>query len=127
MRQAALGRSGATVSALGLGCAGMSSSQEGQAHAAMAAALDAGITFFDTADLYGRGRSETLIGSFLAQAGRDRVILATKFGSMPGAGRRRRPWGSQRQQRSILYSAGLRRLVAAAGNRRDRSVLHAPA
>ena len=58
---------------------------EAEAHAAMAAALDHGINFFDTSDLYGVGRSEALMGRFLARAGRSRVLVATKFGSIPGA------------------------------------------
>ena len=56
---------------------------EGQSFAAMEAALDAGIDFFDTADLYGKGGNEQLIGRFMRGAGRDRVCIATKFGSLP--------------------------------------------
>jgi aryl-alcohol dehydrogenase-like predicted oxidoreductase len=56
---------------------------ENQSMATMQCALDAGIDFFDTADLYGIGHNEELIGSFLKKAGRKRVILATKFGSLP--------------------------------------------
>jgi aryl-alcohol dehydrogenase-like predicted oxidoreductase len=82
-----LGSSGWTVSALGLGCVGMSraygDADEAQSMATMQAALDAGIDFFDTADLYGVGENEALIGRFIRRAGRDRVILATKFGSLP--------------------------------------------
>jgi aryl-alcohol dehydrogenase-like predicted oxidoreductase len=82
-----LGRSGQTVSALGLGCVGMSqaygAADEAQSMATMQCALDQGIDFFDTADLYGVGHNEELIGRFLKQAGRARVILATKFGSLP--------------------------------------------
>jgi aryl-alcohol dehydrogenase-like predicted oxidoreductase len=89
MRRTELGRSGSTVPVLGLGCAGMAkafgTAEEPDAKATMHAALDAGMTFFDTADLYGVGKSESLIGSFIAEAGRDRVTIATKFGSMPGA------------------------------------------
>jgi aryl-alcohol dehydrogenase-like predicted oxidoreductase len=85
MRRTALG-GGVTVSALGLGCAGIGRGvSESDAHATMEAALAAGIDFFDTSDLYGVGASESLIGGFIARAGRGRVVLGTKFGSMPGA------------------------------------------
>ena len=83
MRRTRLGLTGATVSALGLGCAGMV--LEDDAMPTMHAALEVGMDFFDTADLYGVGRSERLIGGFIDAAGRDRVTIATKFGSMPGA------------------------------------------
>ena len=79
MERTALGRHGAAVSALGLGCAAL---REGDG-ATIAAALDAGIGFFDTSDLYGVGRSEALLGICLA--GKGRATIATKFGSMPGA------------------------------------------
>ena len=86
MQRTALGQTGLTVSALGLGCAGIGrGTLEADAHATMAAALDAGIDFFDTSDLYGVGASESLIGSFIAKAGRGRITVGTKFGSMPGA------------------------------------------
>jgi aryl-alcohol dehydrogenase-like predicted oxidoreductase len=71
------------VSAVGLGCAGMGRGDEAAALATMAAALDLGIDFFDTSDLYGVGRGEELIGRFLS--GRSSVTVATKFGSIPGA------------------------------------------
>jgi aryl-alcohol dehydrogenase-like predicted oxidoreductase len=84
-----LGRSGITVSALGLGCVSMSDAygqaSESESFAAMQAALDSGIDFFDTADMYGRGGNESLIGRFMKKAGRDRVFIGTKFGSIPAA------------------------------------------
>ncbi len=81
-----LGNSGLTVSVVGLGCnnlgrAGtLTESQEGT-DAVVQAALEAGITFFDVADTYGRepGLSETLLGKALA-GHRDDVVVATKFG-----------------------------------------------
>ncbi len=82
-----LGSSGRTVSAVGLGCVGMSqaygAADEAQSMSTMQCALDHGIDFFDTSDLYGVGHNEELIGRFLKTAGRSRVILATKFGSLP--------------------------------------------
>jgi aryl-alcohol dehydrogenase-like predicted oxidoreductase len=56
---------------------------EVQSMATMHVALERGIDFFDTADLYGLGHNEELIGRFLQQAGRERVTVATKFGSLP--------------------------------------------
>jgi aryl-alcohol dehydrogenase-like predicted oxidoreductase len=82
-----LGRTGITVSALGLGCVGMSgaygSADETQSFEAMHAALDRGMDFFDTADLYGVGQNEELIGRFIKKAGPGRITIATKFGSLP--------------------------------------------
>jgi len=87
MYRLTLGRSGQTVSALGLGCVGMSQAygpaDESQSMETMQCALDQGIGLFDTSDLYGVGHNEELIGRFLKKAGRQRVFLATKFGSIP--------------------------------------------
>jgi aryl-alcohol dehydrogenase-like predicted oxidoreductase len=73
-----------TVSALGLGCMGMSEfygpSDEQQSIATIHRALDVGVTFLDTADMYGQGHNETLVGKAIAGR-RDEVQLATKFGN----------------------------------------------
>ena len=78
-----LGRQGLTVSALGLGCMGMSDFYAGrddvESEATLLHALDRGITFFDTADAYGPGRNEELVGRVLGPH-RQRIVLATKFG-----------------------------------------------
>ena len=81
MRQNVLGRSGLSVSAVGLGCNNFGRRLDrAGTRAVIDAALDAGITFFDTADVYGGdGASERLIGAALLGR-RDRVVLATKFG-----------------------------------------------
>jgi aryl-alcohol dehydrogenase-like predicted oxidoreductase len=87
MHQNQLGRSGLTVSAVGLGCNnfGRRLDRTGT-QAVVDAALDAGITFFDTADIYGgEGTSERLIGEVLGDR-RNRVVLATKFGMDMGDG-----------------------------------------
>jgi aryl-alcohol dehydrogenase-like predicted oxidoreductase len=69
-----------TVSVIGLGCNNFGGRLDERATAAVVdAALDAGITFFDTADIYGRTKSEEYLGRIL-EGRRDRVVLATKFG-----------------------------------------------
>jgi len=83
MKQRRLGSSGIEVSALGLGCMGMSefygAGDEKESLLTLDRALELGITFFDTADAYGRGANEELLGR--AFKGRfDRLVLATKFG-----------------------------------------------
>jgi aryl-alcohol dehydrogenase-like predicted oxidoreductase len=87
MKHVPLGRTGHTVPAIGFGCAGLSQSRDEAAGAlameTMQAALDRGMNFFDTADLYGVGHNEELIGRFIKTGARDRVILCTKFGSLP--------------------------------------------
>ena len=80
-----LGRTGRPVSVIGLGCWQLGSDWgdigEDQALAILAAAVDSGVTFLDTADVYGDGRSEGLIGRFLAQRGPDAgLTVATKMG-----------------------------------------------
>lgn len=81
--QRALGRSGLTVSALGLGCMGMSQSygpgDDTESIATIHRALDLGVTFLDTADMYGPYLNEQLVGRAIAGR-RDEVVLATKFG-----------------------------------------------
>jgi aryl-alcohol dehydrogenase-like predicted oxidoreductase len=83
MQTRQLGRSGLTVSIIGLGCMGMSefygTRDDAESVATILAALDAGITLFDTADIYGPHTNEELVGRALAGR-RDRVVLATKFG-----------------------------------------------
>jgi aryl-alcohol dehydrogenase-like predicted oxidoreductase len=73
------------VSVLGLGCAAiMGRSSRRESHAALGAAFDAGINFFDTARSYGYGASEGLLGDFL-RGRRDRAVVCTKFGILPAA------------------------------------------
>ncbi len=85
MRERTLG--GLTVSALGLGCMGMSAyygaHDDAESTRTIHLALDAGVTFFDTADLYGPFTNERLLGAALASH-RDEVVIATKFGNEIG-------------------------------------------
>ncbi len=82
-----LGRQGLEVSALGLGCMGMSdfygTRDEAESIATINRALDLGVTFLDTADMYGVGANEELIGRAVRER-RDGVVVATKFGNVRG-------------------------------------------
>ena len=84
MQKRTLGKSGLEVSALGLGCMGMSTSygppqDKREMASLLQAAVDRGVTFFDTAEVYGPLTNETLVGEALAPF-RGRVAIATKFG-----------------------------------------------
>jgi aryl-alcohol dehydrogenase-like predicted oxidoreductase len=83
-----LGKSHLSVSALGLGCMGMSefygATDEAESIATIHSALDHGMNFLDTADVYGQGRNEELVGKAL-RGRRDDVVLATKFGNVRSA------------------------------------------
>ncbi|PSB34205.1 aldo/keto reductase [Chlorogloea sp. CCALA 695] len=87
MQQRKLGNQGLTVSELGLGCMGMSEfygkGDETESIATIHRALELGVTFLDTADMYGRGENEELVGRAIAQH-REQVIIATKFGIQRG-------------------------------------------
>lgn len=79
-----LGGSAKSVSVLGLGCAPMlGRAGRRESLAALGAAFDAGITFFDTARSYGYGACEGLLGEFFQGARREKVVLCTKFGILP--------------------------------------------
>jgi aryl-alcohol dehydrogenase-like predicted oxidoreductase len=80
-----LGKSSLVVSAMGLGCMGMSQSygtpDDAESVATIHHAIDRGITMLDTADMYGGGKNEELVGAAIAKR-RNEIILATKFGNM---------------------------------------------
>jgi aryl-alcohol dehydrogenase-like predicted oxidoreductase len=82
-----LGSNGPEVSAIGLGCMGMSefygSGSEQESIATIHHAIERGVTFLDTADMYGVGKNEELVGKAIAER-RDQVFLATKFGNVRG-------------------------------------------
>ncbi|MHB1171340.1 MAG: aldo/keto reductase [Lacisediminihabitans sp.] len=112
-----LGRSGLVVSTIGLGCNNFGRAKtvtETQAgtDAVIHAAIDAGVTLFDTADIYGseRGLSETLMGNSL-KGRRGEIVLATKFG-MDMGGANGPDWGARGSRRYIRLAieASLRRL-----------------
>src|SRR5438270_6557522 len=91
MNKRKLGQSGLEVSELGLGCMGMSefygAADEGESIATIHRALDLGVNFLDTADMYGPFTNEQLVGKAIRDR-RGRLVLATKFGN------ERRPDGS---------------------------------
>jgi aryl-alcohol dehydrogenase-like predicted oxidoreductase len=82
------GRTGVSIPVLGLGCSGMShaygQSDEGEAFATLRTALDLGVSLLDTSDSYGHGHNESLIGRFIKEVGRERVVVATKVGDVRG-------------------------------------------
>jgi aryl-alcohol dehydrogenase-like predicted oxidoreductase len=88
MKMRRLGKSGLEVSALGLGCMGLSfgygpATEKEQAIKLIRTAYDGGVTFFDTAEAYGPYLNEEVVGEALAPV-RDKVVIATKFGFIDG-------------------------------------------
>src|SRR5512132_2122775 len=113
MQKRTLGRDGLEVSALGFGCMGISfgygqptTREDGMA--IIRAAVDGGVTFFDTAEAYGPFASEELVGEALAPV-RDQVVIATKFGFKDGvtsSGTDSRPSASARSRRRRSGASG---------------------
>ncbi|HET7387810.1 MAG TPA: aldo/keto reductase [Nocardioidaceae bacterium] len=107
-----LGSSGLMVSVVGLGCNAFGSRADEQtAQGVVHAALDAGITLFDTSDTYGRGASEEMLGKALGKH-REDVVVATKFG-MDMHGANGPDWGARASRRYLrkAVEASLRRLA----------------
>jgi aryl-alcohol dehydrogenase-like predicted oxidoreductase len=104
-----LGSTGLQVSEIGLGCNnfGVRTPDQDQVNAVVRAALDAGITLFDTADVYGAGKSEGMLGAALGATRKD-VVLATKFAVPTSPG----PYGGGGSRRYVVRAveASLRRL-----------------
>ena len=115
MQTRKLGISGLEVSALGLGCMGMSmnygpSPDKAEMIALMRAAVDRGVTFFDTAEVYGPFDNEILVGEALAPV-RDQVVIATKFGiEVDPETRARRGLNSRPEHIRMVVEASLKRL-----------------
>jgi aryl-alcohol dehydrogenase-like predicted oxidoreductase len=86
MEQRRLGNTGPAVSAIGLGCMGMSDfygpADRDEGVATIHAALDAGVTLLDTGDFYGMGHNEMLIGDAIAGRHREDYLLSVKFGAL---------------------------------------------
>ncbi|MHB1301913.1 MAG: aldo/keto reductase [Acidiphilium sp.] len=101
------------VSALGLGCMGMSDfyagRDEAEARATLDRALERGVTFFDTADMYGFGDNERLLAPFV-QANRGKIVLATKFGNEFSADRKRLGINGRPEYVKSACDASLQRL-----------------
>jgi aryl-alcohol dehydrogenase-like predicted oxidoreductase len=105
VRTRRLGSDGPEVSVVGLGCNNFGGRVDlDGTRAVVDAAIDAGVTLFDTADIYGGGRSEEFLGEIL-EGRRERVVLATKWGSQTGG----QPGGSRAYIRKAI-EASLRRL-----------------
>src|SRR5271166_3863953 len=115
MKTRELGRSGLTVSALGLGCMGMSTNygapeDKGAMVKLMRDAVDRGVTFFDTAEVYGPFANEELVGEGLAPV-RDKVVIATKFGfDIDSKTHARKGFTSKPEHIRKVVEASLRRL-----------------
>lgn len=117
-----LGRSGLKVSVLGLGCNNFGARLDVEGTATVVhATLDAGISFFDTANTYGAGKSEEYLGKALAGHNRDELVVATKSGMKAGEG----PYGSgaSRKHMTSECEKSLRRLGM---DYIDLYYLHAP-
>jgi len=116
MQKRKLGRSQLEVSALGLGCMGLSHAygqpvEKRQGIALIRAAFDRGVTFFDTAEVYGPFTNEDLVGEALLPF-RDQVVVATKFGFDldPASGERRAGLNSRPEHIRQVVEASLKRL-----------------
>ncbi len=117
MKMLKLGNTGPEVSALGLGCMGMSGmygpSDRAESLATIDASLDAGINLLDTGDFYGMGHNEMLIGEALRGVKRDSVVLSVKFGALRGPDveldRLRRPAGGDQEFPRLFTPASRRR------------------
>ena len=116
MQKRKLGKSGLEVSAIGFGCMGLNHAYgpavERQAGVALIrTAVDRGVTFFDTAEVYGPFTNEDLVGAALVPV-RDRVVIATKFGFDvdPSTGERRAGLNSRPEHIKAVADASLKRL-----------------
>ncbi len=115
MQKRKLGTSGLEVSAIGLGCMGMSfgygpAKNEQEMISVIRSAVDLGVTFFDTAEVYGPFANEKLVGKALSPV-RDRVVIATKFGfNIDAEGKQQPGLNSRPEHIREVAEASLRRL-----------------
>jgi aryl-alcohol dehydrogenase-like predicted oxidoreductase len=113
MNQRELGRTGLRVSAIGLGCMGMSEfygrPDEGEAILTLHRALELGVTLLDTADMYGRGANELLLGKALAGR-REQAVVATKLGIVRTDDKSLRVFNGKPEYVKEACDASLRRL-----------------
>ncbi|WP_460450459.1 aldo/keto reductase [Alsobacter sp. SYSU BS001988] len=113
MKTRRLGRTGPVVSAIGLGCSGMSSDygvpDDAESTATIRLAIDRGVTLFDTSDAYGAGRNEELIGAAVAGR-RQGLVIATKFGNIRGPNGERGGVNGKPDYVPVACEASLRRL-----------------
>jgi aryl-alcohol dehydrogenase-like predicted oxidoreductase len=114
MQKRQLGKSGIEVSEIGLGCMGLShgygpATETRQAVSLIRAAVDRGVTFFDTAEVYGPYLNEEVVGEALAPV-RDQVVIATKFGFTFGSDNRQQILNSQPEHIRWAVEGSLKRL-----------------
>ena len=113
MEQRTLGRNGPLVSAIGLGCSGMSADygvpDDAESIATVHRAIDLGVNLFDTSDAYGAGKNEELLGRAL-KGKRQGLIVASKFGNIRGPGGQRGGTNSHPDYVPLACEASLKRL-----------------
>jgi aryl-alcohol dehydrogenase-like predicted oxidoreductase len=114
MEKRSLGTQGLVVSAIGLGCSGMSSDygvpDDQESTATIHRAIDLGVTLFDTSDAYGAGHNEQLLGAGVRDK-RESVLIATKFGNMRGPNGERGITNGRPEYVPQACEASLKRLV----------------